>query len=98
MIILLNLASLVLRFVNSFKGFVNTLIAYISKFAITLLNILPNSPFQASIEKVAESDTLGTLDWAIPFTTFFSIGLTWTVAVAVYYVISVALRWVKAID
>lgn len=95
---MLNLANLVLRIVNSFKGFVNTLISYISKFAITLLNLLPDSPFQASIEKVSESDTLGTLDWAIPFTSFVSIGLTWTAAVAVYYVISVALRWVKAID
>lgn len=90
--------TLVARFVNAFKGFVNMLISAISKFGGLLLSILPDSPFQSIIESVGKSDLLTTINWAIPFTTFISIGLAWTGAISVYYVITVGLRWVKAIE
>lgn len=95
---MLSLLNLVARFINAFKGFVNSIISAISKFAVVLINILPESPFQSVMDTISKNETFSNLEWVIPFSTFLSIGIAWTSAIAVYYVISVGLRWVKAIE
>lgn len=94
----MNIANIVFRFINSAKGFTNSIISYISKFAVLLINILPGSPFTSVLESIQESELLTAIDWVIPFTSFISIGIAWTTAIGVFYIISVALRWVKAIQ
>lgn len=94
----MNIANIVFRFINSSKGFVNSIISYISSFAVFLIEILPGSPFIAVLESMKESDLLMSIDWVIPFTSFIAIGIAWTTAIGLFYIISVALRWVKAIQ
>ena len=67
-------------------------------FAVFLIEILPESPFIAVLESMKESDLLMSIDWIIPFASFIAIGIAWTTAIGLFYIISVALRWVKAIQ
>lgn len=95
---ILSLTNLVNRLLNGFKGFTNGLVKYISIFAAAMIRLLPGSPFEKVIESLSSSELLTSLDWAIPFSSFVAIGSAWTVSVGGFYIISVVLRWVKAIE
>lgn len=81
---------------NLLIKFVNLIILAVGSLADTLVNILPISPFEA-IHSL-EIPYLAELNWVFPISLFISILQVWLVAVGVYLVISVALRWVKAIN
>ena len=62
-----------------------------------IIDLLPDSPF-VLIDNSPIEDYLGWLNWLIPMTQIIAILQLWVVAIAVYYVWVVILRWVKAID
>lgn len=65
-----------------------------------LLSIFPDSPFRASIETMQSrlgSQLLGYINYFLPVSEMLAILATWIVAISLYYVVSVILRWVKAI-
>jgi hypothetical protein len=76
--------------------------ANLKNFLITVLNailvFLPNSPFTQYLTVLEDSQLLKTLNWIVPIGTFITIGETWLTAVTIFYIYSVILRWVKAIE
>ena len=68
--------------------------------ALKVINLLPESPF-VILDEVSRSEFyewLRILNWFIPVNTFVSILEGWLVAVSIYYVYQIVLRWVKVIE
>lgn len=60
------------------------------------LSLLPDSPF-LYISNMAVSNYINSLAWIVPIGSMLSILQLWLVAIALYYIVSVFLRWAKAI-
>lgn len=82
---------------NLLIKFVNLIIKSIGTLIQTLINILPPSPFEI-IDITGIQEYIGALNWVFPINLFIVILEAWLVAIALYYVISVAMRWVKLIQ
>lgn len=63
-----------------------------------ILKILPFSPFGSIIDQLGDLPYLGYINWFIPVGTFITIGTTWLSAITTFYILSILLRWIKAID
>ena len=75
---------------------INMFIKSIAKIGEIGLSILPDSPFIA-IEKI-EIPFIKSLNWVIPFDFMFTVLSYWVVAIGVYYLAQVILRWAKVIE
>ncbi len=75
----------------------NTIISAIANFFITILNFLPKSPF-SYLDNSGIKDFIGYLNYFIPVSSLIAISETWLVAIGIYYIYSIALRWIKAIE
>lgn len=69
----------------------------INKFAQTLMEVLPTSPFQQFLSDFEGLPYLSWLNWFIPVGNFVKIGIAWLGAIAVFYLYSIIMRWVKMI-
>ncbi len=65
--------------------------------AAALLSVLPTSPFSDAIANLSDLPYLGWLNWFIPVGTCIKIAGAWLVAIGLFYVYSIAMRWVKMI-
>ena len=74
------------------------MIAILEKFANWVLALLPTSPFQVYIHSLGSLPFMGYLNWFIPVNTFVAIGQAWLVAIGLFYLYSIILRWVRAIS
>lgn len=63
-----------------------------------VLKLLPFSPFSSFIDSLEQLPYLGYLNWFIPIGTFVTIGTAWLAVITTYYMLSIVLRWLKAID
>lgn len=63
----------------------------------TILNLLPRSPFTGLISYLQNVPYLGYINWFIPMSTLVSITKTWLAAITTFYLISVVLRWARAV-
>lgn len=82
-------------------NFVNLLIAAVGALIKTLINILPTTPFQSDLYLSfvnGISDYLPGLNWIIPIESISMILSIWLVAIGIYYLVAIALRWAKAIS
>lgn len=70
----------------------------VTQFLEAVLSILPRSPFTRYINALTNLPYLEYLNWFIPIPTFIVIGEAWLTAVAVFYLYSIVLRWIKAIE
>lgn len=61
------------------------------------ISMLPASPFVAFIDAVGTIPYLDVLNWFLPISEMLAVGQAWLVAITAYYVISLVLRWIKAI-
>lgn len=80
-----------------FEGLTNAVFASIR----AVLSVFPNSPFQALYSMSASGDLyqwLKYLNWFVPVSTFVAILELWLAGIAIYYVLQVFLRWLKAIE
>ena len=77
-------------------GFVNLLIKALGEIITVLLEILPTSPFLLVNE--INLPFLEELNWIIPIDFMISVSLTWLICIAIYYIVSIALRWIKVIQ
>lgn len=59
--------------------------------------LLPNSPFKL-IDNSPIKEFLPYINWFIPFDFIIATLTAWLTAIGVYYIYSVVLRWVKAIN
>lgn len=77
---------------------VNILVDKLGEFLDWVLNLLPTSPFTRFLDLLVELPYLEYLNWFIPISTFVAIGQAWLVSVGIFYLYSIILRWVKAIE
>lgn len=69
----------------------------VNKFGDFLVKALPTSPFHPYIEQIKNLPYLGYLNWFLPVGTFIKIGEAWLGAIALFYLYSIVMRWVKMI-
>ena len=62
-----------------------------------LVDLLPDSPFKA-IEMSVFDSYLFYINYFVPIDFMISTFLLWLTAISTYYIYSVVLRWIKAID
>lgn len=71
----------------------------ILSFIQTALSWLPRSPFADSTMNLAIDDTgLAWLSWFFPVHDCLTLTAAWIGAIALYYLASILLRWLKAIE
>ena len=63
-----------------------------------VLALLPMGPFDDFITNLESMPYLGYLNWFIPIGTFIKIGAAWLAAITLFYLYSIILRWIKAIE
>ncbi len=69
-------------------------------FAISVLQLLPTSPF-VILDELGQSEFyewLQMLNWFIPINTFVGILEGWLLYVGAYYVYQIIFRWIKVIE
>lgn len=78
-----------------FIGLINLIIKALGTVAEAFIFILPPSPFKV-LDNI-DLPYLNYVNWVIPFD--FLVGLLgyWVLAIAVYYVAQVVLRWLKVV-
>lgn len=62
-----------------------------------ILSFLPNSPFQYLLQNMSALPYLPVLNWFIPISEIAYITGLWLTAIALYYIYSALLRFVRAI-
>lgn len=60
--------------------------------------LLPASPFTYFINAIEELPYLSYINWFVPISTLLAIGQAWLSAITVYYLLSIILRFIKAIE
>lgn len=70
----------------------------VTQFLDTVLKVLPTSPFRDFISTLEELPYLGYLNYFVPIGTFIKIGTAWLGAIALFYLYSIVLRWIRAIE
>lgn len=70
----------------------------LAKFLNAVFELLPTSPFTSFIDALGELPYLGYLNYFVPVGTFLKIGAAWLSAIALFYVYSLILRWIRAIE
>lgn len=76
---------------------INTLVKGLSDFGIMLLSLLPTSPLRFEGE-ILDSNIMGYINYFAPVGTCIKIGGSWLTCIALWYIVSIGLRWVKAIE
>jgi hypothetical protein len=66
-------------------------------FAALLLSVLPTSPFDKYLTAFSSLPYLSWLNWFIPIRDCIKVGEAWLTAIAVFYLYSIIMRWVKMI-
>jgi len=80
---------------------INILNALIKGLGVVLnfvFSILPPSPFVIVDIEPTVKEFLGYANYIIPLDSIIGIGESWLVCVGIYYVYSIVLRWIKAIE
>ena len=74
-----------------------TLVSIWNQFAEGIASILPTSPFTPYIEAFGDIPYLGWLNWFVPFRAASKIFVGWLGAIALFYLYSIVMRWLKMI-
>jgi len=82
-------------FVGSVFGEVTTLL---NNLLVFVVSGLPNSPFVFITMNSSISRYIGSINYFIPISYMVSVLQVWCVAIAIFYIWQVLLRWAKAIQ
>lgn len=63
-----------------------------------LFSLLPKSPFSNIADSIRDVPFLGYLNFIIPIGEIIAILSLWLVAIALWYMYQIVLRWIKAIE
>ncbi len=63
-----------------------------------VMSVLPTSPFTKFLNAMGDMPYLGYLNWFLPISQMIAIGEAWLVAVGLFYLYQIVLRWIKAIS
>lgn len=83
--------------VDIFITFFNLVIKEFGLLIDILMSLLPPSPFKFILDS-SVSEFLPYVNWILPIPEALAIGQTWLTAITSFYLIQIALRWVKAIE
>jgi len=81
---------------NFLVNMINKIIQAIGLIITEAINLLPTSPFVMS--QSVESEWVNAISWVFPLGTVISHLEAFTVAVGVFYLIRVVLRWLKVAE
>lgn len=70
----------------------------VEQFLHAVLSVLPQSPFASFIDALSSIPYLGYLNYFIPIGSFIAIGQSWLVAVGLFYLYSIIMRWIRMIQ
>ena len=91
-----------MEFIMNLVAFVFNFIIYLVGMALNILfSFLPNSPFSdipLMLERSGVVDLFGYVSYLIPIKQILSITVAWATCIGLYFVYSIALRFVKAVD
>lgn len=77
---------------------INMIILAIGTVINGVLSLLPDSPFKSIQLESIDTGLIKALNWIIPVNTIISIFGASLLAVGVYYLYQIVLRWIKAIE
>lgn len=69
----------------------------LSKFGSMILSVLPQSPVQKFLASFDDLPYLNYLNWFIPISSIIIVLEAWLAAIALFYVYSIIMRWIKLI-
>lgn len=75
----------------------STVITWLENAMKWALSCLPDSPFTL-LDNSPIKEYLGYINWFLPFDFVVATLQVWLAAIAIYYIYSAVLRWVKAIN
>lgn len=82
-----------------FINLINNLIAGLGKVVQIVFFMLPNSPFQKYIvQNSVIKSYVGYINYFVPIAEMLIVLEAWCLAIGVYYIIQIVLRWLKAIE
>lgn len=64
---------------------------------VLVMAFLPRSPFNMVLASIGNIPYLANLNWFFPVTECIAITEVWLSAVAIYYLYSAILRWIKVV-
>lgn len=76
---------------------INSAIGWLTDMIGKVVDLLPDSPFNFDVPDYV-TDIIGYINFFVPVGTFVKILVAWTAAILVWYVASLLMRWIKAID
>ena len=80
-------------------GIFNSLSSALINFCISVINLLPDSPFAfLDTYQAPASVVMGYVNWFIDFGTMLSILQKWVLCVFAWYAYQIVLRWIKVIE
>lgn len=62
-----------------------------------IVHLLPQSPFAEFLDEFSDLPALGYLNWFFPVRDCLRVMVAWLAAIALFYLYSVIMRWVKMI-
>jgi len=83
---------------DMFIKIINMIITAIGAIINTVFSLLPDSPFLSIQLESIDSGLIRALNWIIPVQTILTIFGASLIAVSVYYLYQIILRWIKAIE
>lgn len=82
-----------------FINLINALIRGLGSVLTLVLSMLPDSPFQKYIIQNSIIKTyVGYINYFIPVAQILVVLEAWCLAIGVYYIVQIVLRWLKAIE
>lgn len=79
----------------------NLLISLVGGALDLLLSFLPDSPFSDVVlfyERSGINEFFGYLAWLLPIKQIMNILGLWVVCIGIYFIYSIALRWIKVVE
>lgn len=76
---------------------INSAISWLTGMIAKVVDLLPDSPFSFDIPDYVR-DIVGYINFFFPIGTFVEILGAWTACILVWYVASLLMRWIKAIE
>lgn len=78
---------------------INLLIKGIGLVVTAVFSVLPDSPFQKYIiENSIITKYVGMINYFLPVAEILVVMEAWCVAISIFYVVQIVLRWIKAIE
>lgn len=79
------------------SGFMEWLSNTIQSVLGSIISLLPTSPFREFINNFDTPEYLGWLNWFFPVQQVITIMGVWLISIALFYLYSIIMRWVKVI-